>query len=362
MRLFPLLLLIVLAGPAAARDAALACVQGQLAVLGQDAGPIDGLWGPRTRKGAAIYRAELGASLPPLRAGNAGVWCRWLGERDRRLSALWPSRRDGAVKVEVAGLDPDTQSAIQMIAEDMLRGFEVRFSLRLAETITLVAGRTDRDLRPMWTRALGGQGRGFEAIYAQSCGGGQIGGFASGNVVALCLPKGGARLSDHDLWLFQTTVAHEIFHAVQRQLVGRPTSRMGTSSDSYAGPEWLIEGSATFASLRVTLGDLFFAPSYGRLLARLSGNRTDLAELETYRARVAQVEALYDNGSLATFELIGGGDGRALIRFYEAIGLGRPWREAFGRAFGVTAEEFYEIYRTGGDTRASGLQTAEGKT
>lgn len=351
------LMCLILAVPnwAAARDAALACVQGQLRALGYDPGPADGFWGQRTQSGAAAFAASAGADmgLPDLTPHNSSVLCRQIGLLDEGMRRFWPVSGRAAFDVSPRGLEPGAARDLAALTQVMFERYDARFDLQLAEPVKVLVGKTQADLRSLWQGALGARysPAGFDTIYQQSCGeADQIGGFTSGSVVALCLPDGRVPREARRMWLLQTTLAHELYHAVQRQLVGGPRPDQARDTVNYAGPEWLIEGSATYFSLRATLPEALMEASYGRLAARVA-TRADLAVLEPHLARATQRTALYDQGAYAAYLLARGDNGRALMRYYELVGLGQDWQDAFALAFGVPVGQFYADYATGVDKR-----------
>jgi hypothetical protein len=127
------------------------------------------------------------------------------------------------------------------------------------------------------------------------------------------------------------TTAHEYFHQVQQSLGG-------------VGPLWLLEGAAQFVGyMAVDEANLRKFPEYVELMERaVARDSFVLAQLETswnpspgsdvYSYAAAAVNLLT---SSASWKL------NSLMRFWERLGLGVPWRQAFQDTFGLTVEAFY---------------------
>ena len=345
------MLLLMLAGPAMARQPALACVQGQFTAMGFAAGPIDGLWGPRTQSADRAF-AQSGtrpANLPSLDSYNASVVCRQLGLMDRSLRRFWPVTDGSAFTVTYAGQRRATRAVLETAFGRAATQQMRTFGVQVPGSVSVLAADQKDDLRNLWQTQLGAKFNeaGFEAIYRQSCGRkGEAGGFASGTAIAICLPDGALDVAADKRFVLETTVSHEWFHTVQRQLVGNPTPESIADPAAFAGPEWLVEGSATYVSLRTALPEAFLDPAFAQLKARLRGRFMDLGRLETYASRATDLEEMYDNGTYAVYLLTQQSGGRSLTRFYEAIGLGQPWKTAFATAFGETPDAFYQRYAT----------------
>lgn len=349
------LLLAVWALPAAASSDMIACVQAQLSALGYAPGPADGRLGPRTQAAYTAAQADSAAGAPPidLSARTAVVICRQFGLASPPLRAHWPATADPIRTVDTHGLSPETHDHLDTGARQALGRFSNILGLDLPQRVSIVAATDKGNLRRLWSRYLTTTPVSFEAIYAQSCPPGiGVGGFALGTVVAICLPDGDIRSFDDDFWRVQLTLAHEMFHVAQRQLTGgRPPTFPGV-----AGPEWLIEGTATYVSLRVTLTGAMMAPLHHGLAARLAGTAVDLNAYAPYEARSGDLAGLYDHGSHATFLLVDAAGVAALWRFYEAIGLGMPWRDAFAAIFGRSTEAFRIAYATAVATGQTSLK------
>ncbi len=343
-----LMLILCLANPAAAKDAALSCVQAQLSALRYDVGAIDGVWGRRTQAAGKAFADAMEASepLPQLTRYNAAVLCRQLGLRNNFLRQFWPAGDEAYRLTTSRDVSSNMRVGLEVSAEKALQRFQEIFGLQLSQPINLVAATSRENLRQLWKDALGSQykAESFNVIYAQSCRRkNETGGFATGNLVAICLQPGPAGATDK--WLIDMTVAHEMFHAAQRQLAGMPAPKQSADTIAYAGPEWLIEGSATYVSVRSVMPQSLIRPSFEQLRSKIGKAQVDLRRLDTFQARQTQLESLYDNGTYAAFMLTERAGSASMVRFYELIGFGMPWQDAFATAFGEDPSEFYVRYK-----------------
>lgn len=164
-------------------------------------------------------------------------------------------------------------------------------------------------------------------------------------VQGLVIINSGYSASNDHLNLCSTTldIAHEMFHILQRSLVGHSLDRKVFDR----GPDWIIEGSAQAISYRL-VGDLDQCDAqklgfdYWRTDASVGGAL--LSELNGYDAH--QKPKFFSVSSWAMDYLIRTTpDGeKAVITFYSEIGNGRPWRDAFISAFGIKVEDYYNDF------------------
>jgi len=132
------------------------------------------------------------------------------------------------------------------------------------------------------------------------------------------------------------TAAHEFFHVLQLEL-----------SPAQLGPVWLFEGVAEYLSLRVAEASSWATeggpPSIDAQARLAAATSALLRSMETrhgfesvgigYAAGVAAVKLLADSAGEAS-----------LIRFFELLGRGGAWEDAFRDAFGRSAGRFYAEY------------------
>ena len=138
--------------------------------------------------------------------------------------------------------------------------------------------------------------------------------------------------------------AHELFHVFQTHLSwGHPPEAT-----------WLSEGTAEFFAFRALAagGVIDYAERRGPRFVK-PAERVDkpLRDMETGHRDVTYTYFLLAAELLAS---VAGEE--SLIRFLEIQGIMDNWREAFEAAFGMTVEEFYELFE---DHRAAGFPEVE---
>jgi hypothetical protein len=149
----------------------------------------------------------------------------------------------------------------------------------------------------------------------------------------------------------QKIIAHEIFHIFQDQLdrlSSEPSSQVWRS-----GPVWLHEGAAEMVGYRVAADRRLF-PSYASVLVSQIGVAkqisTPLSSLQTYNE--AQIPNVYSLFHVAVDHLVNVAPGglSALTAYYNALGSGMSWPQAFRAAFGMSVDAYYAnfaAYRAG---------------
>ena len=145
--------------------------------------------------------------------------------------------------------------------------------------------------------------------------------------------------------------AHEAFHLLQYQVVPEHLWFGGTDDVRPLGPWWLIEGAAEyFGHLAIVEeGVLSVANVHGQWEQTAKSSPATLRSLETYRGQLNTTRA-YDIYALAVRQLIRDRDPRLVMAYFDAVGRGTSWPEAFSTTFGRSTETFYaefEEYRSG---------------
>ena len=146
---------------------------------------------------------------------------------------------------------------------------------------------------------------------------------------------------------------HEYFHVLQATLskaFEQPSLGAATTHPSQVpawGPMWLIEGSAQYLAMQLTPSEQLSRILPSGYLATAATEDATLNSTETafglddaggYHSGTAAAQLLADTSGL-----------QSLIQFFEEVGGGTKWPDAFQAVFGGTVEEFYgefEKYRT----------------
>jgi hypothetical protein len=144
--------------------------------------------------------------------------------------------------------------------------------------------------------------------------------------------------------------AHEAFHLFQYELAGaRTLGVQGLDEVPTAGPWWIAEGTAKyFADLAIVReGVLRLADIRAEWIRRTKVNTTSLAQLATLRGQ-RETANPYEVYTLASELLLRDRSPTLVFAYYEAIGRGVPWPDAFASAFGRSIQAFvaeFEAYR-----------------
>ena len=144
-------------------------------------------------------------------------------------------------------------------------------------------------------------------------------------------------------------ITHELVHAYQAakySLVGSNPYGPDDEAPKH-GPRWLLEGSANFFMYKAMDAGGFLSYDRERLKvideAKLVAK--PLSGLESHTNGLRGVQGGYDLGQLATELLVSiAGEEEAVIRYYTLTQPGTIWQGAFESAFGMTVEEFYELF------------------
>jgi hypothetical protein len=134
---------------------------------------------------------------------------------------------------------------------------------------------------------------------------------------------------------------HEVVHVLQSEQAG--PGALGSSDDEIprAGPRWLFEGHAEWTAYQgvARIGLL----GIDRARAQWMSTTKALAStpLSALEVRAARPDGAYDIYALAVDFLLRGRDPASLSAYFESIGRGTPWRNAFSATFGLSLESFY---------------------
>ena len=146
--------------------------------------------------------------------------------------------------------------------------------------------------------------------------------------------------------------AHELYHVYQHCLSGLSGGARNHEVPAN-GPHWLSEGSAEFSAYRAMseIGELSYDEERRGFAERAKRVDKPLSEMETWDGLSS--EAFGYTYSLMAAELLASlaGEG-ALMRHYELAQPSATWRDAFATSFGMTVDEFYDLFA---DHRAAGF-------
>jgi hypothetical protein len=145
--------------------------------------------------------------------------------------------------------------------------------------------------------------------------------------------------------------AHEAFHLLQYEAAPENLWFGGIDDVRQVGPWWILEGAAEyFGSLAIVEeGLLSLTTVHGQWEQTARNSAATLRSLETFRGQL-DTPGAYDIYALALRELIRDRDPRLVMTYFDAVGRGLSWPNAFSAAFGRSVDAFYaefEAYRRG---------------
>ncbi len=370
MVLVALSVLFWLPGPRAeAADDHVACVQGQLAALGFDPGPTDGVSGPRTRGALQAYLDSLPPvddravfeRLPDFSARSAVGWCREIGFRASEAAALMPSRQ--APKLFVGeDVHPDLAAHVRVAFLDAEAFLRHRYGVEVASQVRIILATNVEDWQALvnqagtmklqsWGEVRARGKRDCETKFGLGASASRDGLSFCGKVLALKEPA----LGEVYRLVLSVTMTHEMVHNAQRELSFDKVARWVTNPDAVRprmGPAWMVEGSAQ------VIEQAFMKHKYGRGQPTLHGMQalaaaSDLDLRKIREAREVRVAEAYDVSAFGVTLLIERYGEETLFRFWREVGETDNWFTAFRNVYGMSVEEFEALYPTLRDDRTA---------
>lgn len=342
--------MIVFALPSAkaAEQPGIACVQAQLQASGFDAGKVDGQLGAKTRAALSQFEEAFGTvSTREIDASLGDAICRLIGLIEPRLREFWPAtlRRTNVVFSE--SVDTSFRESFLGTVNRVVDAERTILSVELSGTDVIVVAENEMDLMDLVSRHSRFDSPDRRRRVADVCSSTRgISAFTTPGLIAVCKSpdeRVGAGI-DEEWLLFM--LAHEFIHAVQFQLAGAVNVASGQKTVlEYEGPVWLSEGVAQAFANRVAVE----TPDWDfRIVTyeRLEGIFPDLSELELQESLANRRSDVYRAGTVAAIDLIDLKGYSAIVAFYEGLGKGYGWHDAFERSTEMTVEEFYTYYAT----------------
>lgn len=337
----------------AKRNAFLACVQEQLQALEIETGPIDGLLGPATKRGLGelIDKRPILASLPNLTPRTAVTWCREIAESDPRLRRFTPAakRRDNIV-VE----NKENENLRQMVinADSKARAFyERNYGIVPAAGYSILVGHTSawlyNSLESLREKD-GRLGRIKRSSLVNRCSNGRFSAFATRAVIVLCFDEAvfgpDVPLTSYYDIMYGVMV-HEVAHHIQQELVGDVVEfYQKANAEPWMGPAWMLEGHATVMERRQKESINVYVDSLVTVWFKAKGAKSTLSQLRK-GGRISSTEE-YDVSTFAVLLLSKRFGDEAVWNYFEQIGRGFTWAEAFQNAFGLDLFNFEKVYQT----------------
>lgn len=343
------LFLVIAASPAQSDDRphrqAVTCVQNQLAALGEDPGPADGLWGNLTRVAVAELRTRPQfEGLPAPRRADAVVICRMLADLDPSMIRHTPSAHRPLDIAYGDKVHPLIKENLTARIEDTYRALRRHIGIRMPLRIHVFASNDIEELAEAIRHSMG---PGFPRKLAREsavrrCEGEEIAGFMVPELIVICGQAFASRRTNTDFPWGKAgfLVVHEILHHFQYQMSGA-AGVLPNGHNRIPGPLWLTEGiavAATEAFVERQTADEVAAFLSGRVGA-------DLGDLEEYIEAEETSGGAYATYGLAVAMMMTGRDIKAALSYYSDRAEGMSHQDAFERTFGVSEADLLDMVR-----------------
>lgn len=333
------------------------CVQNQLAFLGYNPGPADGVLGSRTRGALdelnqTSENAKVLGELPELGNETAQAWCAAIGETYSEASRFAPRERRYPVDTDGV-LGEFGQVFVEDIYIDVVSFYEDGWGIKQSSPHFVFGSENPAFLSSAVGRSMAGSGypvpRNLKSVMREVCrAGNYVSGIAYYNSIALCWkPLSSEDRANPDAWArdvrmeLGALLTHEYFHFIQHVL-SKEKERGGKTVDGQMlmGPAWLLEGTAEYFELRYWRARYpnFFGPSVINLQQIYREHSVTLEDLEAFGS-VRNLER-YRIALLAVELLAARAGEEALIDFWRKLGAGQTRDAAFFEAFGVKLSAF----------------------
>lgn len=333
------------------------CVQDQLTEAGFDPGVVDGEVGPKTRRALAEFQNETGLVFErTLDVSLGNSVCRSIGLIRPALQQYWPSLENGRPEIIFSdsiepGLKGRMLASVIRSSSSIARTFQVDLA---GQDVILVAD-NPRDLARLVATHLQVGVIDQSTAIADACGSSRgISGLALPGIMCLCVSNDADLRAQIDQTWLDFLVAREMVHLMQFQLTGGVPTEQGVEEQLLnEGPVWLNAGSAQAYGNKFAIN----TPDWDYRIVnyrRLKNVFPDLSELETSDALASRQPDVYRAGTVAAIDLVDLYGYPAFGQFYQNLGRGVGWTNAFELAFGLPPESFYKHYRNVTRFEASG--------
>ena len=310
------------------------CLQAQLNDLGENVGEVDGAFGQKTRTAIdRLRQSEKFADLPDANGGNSMVLCRLLAEIDSKMSAHFPASEMGAHAIIGNNLNRGTAVLAKRHFDQTIKELFEHIGYKLPLNINFIFSADLTELIDASYAAFDGQvsKQRLSDSLSQLCPGKSLDGAMSPTLIVVCGhafdPNSGAgRLPVRDLRIL---IAHEAVHDIQHQLSG-PVMKDAQPTPRGLGERWIKEAVAQAIALEVIDGADAAQEAAGEL------TQEELAAIPTLLEKSSYAKTDYNIGAKMVWRLTNGRSAVEALAYFENLGLGMRYADAFETAFGVS--------------------------
>lgn len=345
-------------GPAMASDVHVACVQEQLAVMGYDPGPVDGVDGNATRRALMDFIARLREdhtleafdALPEFSERAAVGWCREIGNHIPEAAEIMPAA-DPPLILTKDDVPESVRGYVLRSYEDARQTFAEEYDIHTASKPVLVVAFDRDDLEELLKQPIPGipdlsPGAARDTANDLCLGVERVMGAAYRHRIAFCMPpEAKGALTSYEIWhgRYQFVMLHEYMHHVQREMsLDKTPSDWGEGSRM--GPAWMIEGCAYMAQIKAREGPTreVTAPMLFSLRASDSHDPIPLATIRKQDRVKTDAEYAASNLAVALLSLRYGED--RMIDFWRAVGQLDDWDASFAQTYGIAIADFEALF------------------
>lgn len=342
MRLRILALVLFLASANTVQAAAgtdIECVQNQMIAMGYDIGKPDGFSGPITTNAFKSIQKKRGDQAFKFELKGAGytILCRQLCLETPALKAFWPQHGQAFAFSSDGSLVSDILDLADRAVANAERVLTTDLAVELSDRIEVVAGSSPGVLAALARAELRKtfDTDDFHAQFQAACSAAnRPNGFSQRNVIVLCLDPETMSPDKALADKMRVIVMRETLAVALHQLTGYAPPKSPEGRQNTTGPDWLRIGIAANADFLAQADQ----PDITRSKAVRAQQGASLAELEKVDSLTPEITA---QSAFAAAVLLSESAPRCLLQFYELIGLGHAWPEAFETCFGKPVAQFY---------------------
>lgn len=367
--------LVAASGQAAASDMHVTCVQRQLAALGYNPGPADGLDGQDTRRALSDFLSgviedsarAVFDGLPDFSRRAAVGWCREIAAYKPDVKDLTPAAEPPMI-LTADSVSPEIRSYVARSYEEARRTFAREWGIETASKPVLIVAFNRDDLEELLKRPVPGipdlsPGAARDTADDMCIGVERVEGSAYRHRVSFCMPQEHQQsITSYKMWKarYQYVMLHEFMHHVQREM-SYDKVEYDESGHRRMGPAWMVEGTAYLAEIKAR-GAYNQKVSVPMLSALRAGDEDDPLELEWIRKKDSvRSHREYSASNLATSALAMRYGEDRIVDFWRAVGELDDWDRAFERTFDMEIDQFEGLFEELRTDNAKLIKFATGK-
>ena len=357
-----LILACTLAGPSDARqNNYVRCLQEQLIQLGENPGPIDGVWGGKTKRAAIALRdrtPELRGN-PYLTEANrqtALSWCREVGIQFPDARPFMPSYPEihFVFDKELLRAAPSPTYWHDKFTEytnNVRKALWQTYGIERTSKIDVVIGEDPKQIARNLNRLTHKQGIDFIGLtrrVRERCTSAALSGAVFHHWMYICASEGmfNAALNAAEMEMvdrhLEHVLMHEYIHIFQSEYsLYMSRLNLDQSFEQIAGPLWLMEGAAEVVAYDLTVETEMFRPVSIAISLYLSAREHD-QELTSLTFDTSAKDYLVAH--FATYLLAARFGKGTVLDYWRLIGQGLRKEEAFETLFGMTVTAYETLF------------------